>query len=304
MLANIDTVVFDKTGTLTNSQMKVAVAKVRSGLVNDDVLVLAASLAKYSLHPISRAIVDVTTGANYFIAQNVKEIPGGGLIGVVKDWQGVAESEIKLGSARHCSIDIEERMEQSALYIADESGWLATFSLQEAVRADAAKTVEMLHASGIDVHVLSGDKQRAVENIAQLVGIRHLHAECTPQDKWMIIKQLQTAGRHVVMVGDGLNDAPVLAGAEASIAVGQAVPLAQVQSDFVLLSEQLSSVTELIQRAKQTLKVVKQNLLWAAIYNAICVPLAVVGLLPAWLAGLGMAGSSLFVVINALRLSK
>jgi Cu2+-exporting ATPase len=118
------------------------------------------------------------------------------------------------------------------------------------------------------------------------------------------LQALQAQGAKVAMVGDGLNDGPVLAGAHVSMVLGHAVPLAQAKSDLVLMGSGLSVVVQSIRLARQTLKVVKQNLLWAAVYNAVCVPLAVVGWLPAWLAGLGMALSSLLVVLNALRLTK
>jgi Cu2+-exporting ATPase len=129
-------------------------------------------------------------------------------------------------------------------------------------------------------------------------------ADCTPKQKLLHMQKLQSQGRKIAMVGDGLNDGPVLAGAHVSVAIGQAVPLAQAQSDFVVQGGQLMLLPQLILQARRTMRVVKQNLLWAGAYNAVCVPLAVFGYLPAWLAGLGMASSSLLVVLNATRLAR
>jgi len=153
------------------------------------------------------------------------------------------------------------------------------------------------------VHLLSGDSAPAVARVAAQVGITQFQGECTPQDKLDFLQQAQHRGRKVAVVGDGLNDGPVLAGAHVSFAFGQAVPLAQAQADFVVLGDQLGAVSQSLLLARRTLRIVRQNLVWSAFYNATCVPLAVLGWLPAWLAGLGMGASSLVVVLNALRLS-
>jgi len=151
--------------------------------------------------------------------------------------------------------------------------------------------------------MLSGDAPVAVARAAAQLGIGSAQARCTPQDKLAALRQMQAQGRTVAMVGDGLNDAPVLAGAHVSFAFGQATAMAQSQADFVVLGERLLAVSETVALARKTMRVVWQNLAWALAYNAACVPLAVAGLLPAWLAGLGMAGSSLLVVANAARLA-
>jgi Cu2+-exporting ATPase len=143
-----------------------------------------------------------------------------------------------------------------------------------------------------------------VQRVAAQAGISEAQGECTPQDKLAVLQRLQAQGRHVAMVGDGLNDGPVLAGANVSFAFGRSVPLAQARADFVVLGGSLSLVPQSVLLARRTLRVVRQNLGWAAGYNAVCVPLALVGWMPAWLAGLGMALSSLLVVLNAARLSR
>ena len=175
--------------------------------------------------------------------------------------------------------------------------------MQEDVRTDALATVAALQASGVAVHVLSGDSARAVARVALPLGIERAQGGCTPQDKLEFMRTLQRQGHKVAMVGDGLNDGPVIAGANVSFAFGKAVPIAQAKADFVVLGDRLDSIVKTLSRAKKTMSVVHQNLVWAITYNAACVPLAVLGLLPAWVAGLGMALSSLLVVMNALRLS-
>jgi len=135
------------------------------------------------------------------------------------------------------------------------------------------------------------------------VGITAVSGQCSPQEKLDFLRQSQIQGHKVAVVGDGLNDGPVLAGAHVSFAFGEAVPLAQAQADFLVAGSKLTSVVDALLLSRRTLAIVRQNLWWAVIYNAVCVPLAVAGMLPAWLAGLGMASSSLFVVLNALRLS-
>ena len=158
---------------------------------------------------------------------------------------------------------------------------------------------------GLAVHVFSGDAPAPVALAAAQLGIAPAcaHARCTPDDKLARLRQLQARGATVAMVGDGMNDAPVLAGAQVAFAFGQASALAQSQADLVVLGSQLGAITETVLLARKTMRVVRQNLLWALLYNAACVPLAVAGYLPAWLAGLGMASSSLLVVANAARLA-
>jgi Cu2+-exporting ATPase len=159
---------------------------------------------------------------------------------------------------------------------------------------------------GLDVWILSGDRPHAVERVAQWVGVGAGQAfgACAPQDKFDRVRGLQQQGRRVLMVGDGLNDGPVLASAQVSIAMGGAVPLAQARSDLVMLGSRLIELPALVRRARLTLRVVRQNLAWALFYNICFVPLAVIGWLPAWLAGLGMAVSSLWVIAHSLRLAR
>lgn len=310
-LAHIDTVIFDKTGTLTRDAFEVVQIHTRDGVTPTQALSWAGSLARHSLHPVSRALWSEArrraeaaghlSELETLLAQNVNERPGQGMQGQLFE-PGRPAVDLRLGSAVFCAAPVFEG-HHLQVSLADASGWLASFELAEEVRPEAARVVQHLAELGLSLQILSGDGQTAVTRVAQTVGIQEARGDCSPQHKLQVLQSMQAQGHKVAMVGDGLNDGPVLAGADVSFALGQAVPLAQSKSDFVLMGGQLDVLVSTVQRSRRTLRIVKQNLLWSAIYNASCVPLALMGWLPAWAAGLGMALSSLLVVLNALRLS-
>ena len=301
-LAEIDTLIFDKTGTLTQDGQRITQVMTAEGVAPEYALRLAAALAKHSLHPLSRALVKAqeATGQVGIDAQDVNEMIGLGL-------EGRVDGVLRLGSAKFCAPKtkgIPDKASVCQVHLCTENEWLASWQLSEDVRADAVQTVQALKDLKVDVWLLSGDQPASAQQVAQQVGIAQAFGACTPQDKLSRMQAAQSQGARVAMVGDGLNDGPVLAGAHVSMAFGNAVPLAQSKSDLVLMGGNLLVVAQSVKLARHTLRVVKQNLVWAATYNALCVPLAVVGWLPAWLAGLGMALSSLWVVLNSLRLTK
>ena len=305
-LANIDTVIFDKTGTLTEPAMHLQTVHTRVGVPEQLALQWAAGLARQSLHPVSRAVVAASTHLSGLDAANVKEFAGEGVEGSFEDRKSVASGVVmplRLGSGAFCKMDVADAT-VGRVHLVDSQGWLATFVFDEALRGDAAKTVAALQGRGLSVYLLSGDTQASTQRIADQLGIKQAQGNCLPTTKLTLMKQLQAEGHKVLMVGDGLNDGPTLAAAHVSVAVGAAVPLAQAQSDLVMPSAQLMILPAMLRQAQRTCRVVKQNLAWAAVYNTVCVPLAVMGYLPAWLAGLGMATSSLLVVANAARLSQ
>ena len=311
-LASIDTVIFDKTGTLTRDAFQVVTTHTRPGVNTAQALQWASSLARHSLHPVSRALwsearrqaqtPEQMLALEGLLAQEVLEQTGQGLQGVLSP-SGQDRLPLRLGSAAFCDAPAfgGQNLQVS---LSDAQGWLATFELAEEVRPEASGVVAALKSLGLTVKILSGDGPNAVHKVAHEVGIDDARSGCQPQDKLQALTDWQAQGHRVAMVGDGLNDGPVLAGADVSFALGQAVPLAQSKADFVLMSGHLDAVVSTVLHSRQTLRVVKQNLLWAAVYNAACVPLALMGWLPAWAAGLGMAMSSLLVVLNALRLAK
>ncbi|MBX3610284.1 MAG: cadmium-translocating P-type ATPase [Hydrogenophaga sp.] len=296
-MAGVDAVVFDKTGTLTEDRLELVDVNVRSGADRDAVLAQAAAVAAESLHPVARAIAASAKPTSLGRVER-QEHAGQGI-----EVRGADGRSWRLGSALFAGAMPEHDADGPRAYLADEQGWLASFALREAVREDARDAVQRLRSMGIRTWVLSGDRTAAARRVAQAVGADDVIAEATPERKLAELMALQRKGWRVAMVGDGLNDGPVLAWAEASFAVGRAAPLAQARSDAVVQSGRLMDVVDTLALSRQTLRVVRQNLAWAALYNAVCVPLALIGWMPPWLAGLGMAASSLLVVANAWRLN-
>lgn len=301
--AGIDTVLFDKTGTLTVDRMAVRAIRTRDGIGADEALRLAAALAQHSLHPASRAI-STAAGTVGWTASELQEEAGAGVRALVAGDSGWLPRRLKLGSAAFCNATLETGPQAAQVHLADDEGWLATFDLDESLRPGALQAVGFLKRQGLRVEVLSGDQQAAVERLAWRAGIEHAFGRQSPQDKLAHLQALQQGGARVAMVGDGMNDGPVLACADVSIAMGEGVPIAQARSDFIVLGGHLAAVSALLKQARRTRAVVRQNLAWAAGYNLVCVPLALAGAMPAWIAGLGMAASSLFVVLNAARLAR
>ncbi len=305
-LAAVDTVMFDKTGTLTRDAMVLSEVSVRAGLDQQQVLAMAAAMATQSLHPVSRALVAAAASAESSVrwrAEDVVEHLGQGLVATIVSSDGASRKTVRMGSLAFCGVAVASS-DDLQVALSDEDGWLGTFGLQEDVRSEARATVDALKNMSIDVHLLSGDASDAARRVANKVGIDNFEGQCSPQGKLAFLHHAQANGKKVAVVGDGLNDGPVLAGAHVSFAFGQAVPLAQAKADFLVSGSRLTDVAAAVALSRRTLRIVKQNLWWAAVYNAICVPLAVVGMLPAWLAGIGMASSSLLVVMNAMRLSR
>lgn len=311
VLESLQAMVFDKTGTLTSGDMRLTGVTTRPGANATLVRAQAAALAAQSLHPVSRALVAACHDAP--VAGQVTgltETPGAGLEGRLTTPQG-ASTLLRLGSAAWVGgLGSPDSAPDAAagtaarrmVHLADESGWLASFEFDEAVRADARATVQALAAQGVVVKLFSGDQPDAVQAVARELGIGDARGPCSPDDKLRLLRELQTQGLAVGMVGDGLNDGPVLAAASVSFAMGRGVPLAQAQADFVVQGDRLHAVVDTLNLARRCMRIVRQNLWWAVLYNVVAIPLAISGVLTAWLAGLGMALSSLLVVANAARL--
>ena len=314
-LAQIDTVVFDKTGTLTQEGLTVGQIRTRAGVHPQQALALAGELARQSLHPAAKAVAARASATNpdagQLKADDVHEVPGQGVTGRVTDLQTGACMQARLGSAAYCQAgaNLMTAFESSPeavryVHVRDGHGWMAAFELVERPRPDALAAVVALRGLCGEVAVLSGDSARSVARLARQLDIGSAQGDCSPDDKLVQVQKLRDAGHRVLMVGDGLNDGPALAAAHVSMAMGKAVPIAQSAADFVIQGDALANIAQAVVLARKTVRVVRQNLLWAAVYNFACIPLAMAGWLPAWLAGLGMATSSLLVVLNAMRLAR
>ncbi len=319
-LTGVDTVVFDKTGTLTRDGQRLDRQFTAPGQDAQQALDWAAALASHSWHPLSRALVQARQQAQPPVQaggtsewQSVSEIMGQGLQAWLLNIQDAAQAprRLRLGSWAFCceglsEVPQREEVEHCQVHLCDDRRWIASFELSEDLREDAASTLRSLMQMGLDVHILSGDRPAAVQAMAVRLGLSadQVQGGCTPNDKLRRLQALQAQGKHVLMVGDGLNDGPVMAAAQVSMAVGAALPLTQARADLVLMGERLSQVVQTLTLSRRTLRVVRQNLAWAAFYNALCVPLAVIGWLPPWLAGLGMALSSLGVILHSLQLGR
>ena len=309
-LARMQTLFVDKTGTLTDPQESGVVRMVRvdGGAAqggSDDVLrSVAASLAAWSLHPLAKALAREARPAPVWSAvwSDLREVPGQGMRGRADDGVVWLLGRSALESGANDSGDASGASDAET-WLSRDGRPVACFRVVESVRPDAAAALDALRSDGVRVVLLSGDAPGRVERIGRLLGLTDCRGGLTPQDKLEAVRQAQARGESVAMIGDGINDAPVLAQAELSFAMGEGAQIARAQADGVLLSGALQDIVRARALARRTLRVIRQNFAWAAAYNAACVPLALLGWLPPWAAGLGRATSSLVVVFNSLRLT-
>ncbi|HET7359796.1 MAG TPA: heavy metal translocating P-type ATPase, partial [Rhodanobacteraceae bacterium] len=289
-LARATDVVFDKTGTLADARPALARVDAFPGFSQAEALRIAAALERDSRHPIAQAFAGV---ADAPAAHDVHAVPGQGIEGTVdgRRW--------RLGQAGFVAAGTED---DGRLWLGNGRDAVACFELRESERPHARTALTALRGAGLRVHLSSGDAREPVRRFAERLGIDNAHARQSPEDKLAGVRVLQAEGRIVAMVGDGLNDAPVLAGADVSLALGDGAALAQRASDLVLTGSSLPRIPAAVSLARRTRRVIRQNLGWALGYNLLALPLAAAGLVTPWLAAFGMALSSLLVTANALRL--
>lgn len=304
-LANITHIFFDKTGTLTQGRLVISDVDTLNDLSIQHCKQLAAGLESASEHPIAQAFLNNSEQPVNFeqhLAESGRGIEGylSGeryRIGTVRYIAEIA-GELTAENARQT----QGKGQGSYLYLGKDKVWLARFKLEDEIRAEAIQAIAEIKQMGIKVTLLSGDRQATVDEVANLLGIQHAVGELLPEQKLEYLQQAQQQKHIVAMVGDGVNDAPVLAGAQVSIAMGEGSQLAQVSADMVLLANKLTLLPEAIQKAQEMQRIIKQNFAWAIFYNLLAIPLAATALLAPWMAALGMSFSSLIVVLNALRL--
>jgi Cu2+-exporting ATPase len=303
-------VIFDKTGTLTHGKPVLRHTEVLADTDAITILRIAAALGMQNSHPVATAIAAAaqSEGIREGQAEAVRYVLGQGVEGIF------GGERYRLGNANFVTqltgSDMQELVSDASsaamtsLYLGKKDQWLGRLDLSDAVRSDARALVEYFKSAGKDVMLLSGDREETVRHVADELGIDAAHGAHPPDQKLSFVHELQEKGAVVAMIGDGINDAAVLSAADVSFAMGKGAALAQIHADAVLLSDDLSSLRDAATTASRTMHVIRQNLVWATLYNLVAIPAAAAGWLNPWLSGIGMAASSALVVANALRLRR
>lgn len=308
-LARATHFVFDKTGTLTLGRMHLREVIPLGRLERDRCLALAAAMERDSEHPLASALRSAAgSAAAGMDVGELRNTPGAGIEARVDGRQmrlGRPEFVAELhGQPLPAATGEVAGGVATVIALGDADSWLALFSIGDALRPQAASLVADLRAAGCKVTLATGDAWPVARAVAAELGIDDVHAALSPQDKRDFVAALQAQGEVVAMFGDGVNDAPVLAQAQVSVAMGEGAPLARTQADLLLLSGNLDHLRQGVRLARSTWRVIRQNLAWAVAYNALALPLAMAGMVTPWLAGIGMSASSLLVALNSLRLQR
>ena len=307
-LARADHFVFDKTGTLTYGEMRVEQLRLLGAIDEARVRQLAAGLEQGSEHAIAAALRPGGGDAPLPAFAGLAATTGQGVAGVLdgtpyRIGRPAFVAELVGTPVPDVLLD-DERSGRTVIALASSAGWLAGFALSDGLREDCPAAFESLRGKGIELSIFSGDTPSTVEALAARLGVQHALGGMTPEGKHAALIALQKGDAVIAMVGDGVNDAPVLAQAQVSVAMGGGTDLARNQADIVLLSGRLGSLADGVTLSRRALAIIRQNLWWSFAYNFTAVPLAMSGLVTPWMAGIGMSASSLLVVLNALRLQR
>lgn len=307
VLARVDRVVFDKTGTLTGGSPRIERLETVRGIDREDAIARARALEAGSSHVFARAFAQAGAGGRVTLAPTsvraVDGCGGEGALGGVRHRLGRPDWAIAVSNV-DAPPDVPDREARTWVLLADERGAIAWFGLGDLLRPEASDALDALRATGVELELLTGDAPAAAERVASALGIPHVSSGVSPAEKLARVRAHQSAGERVAFVGDGLNDGPVLRGADVSIAMAGACDLSLLSADAMLYRDDLRAVARAIRWARRTRRVVAQNFVWAIGYNALVLPLAVTGRLSPWLAAVGMSASSLLVALNATRLRR
>lgn len=300
VLTRANRIVMDKTGTLTTGNISLVGVQPLAELGEDECLAIARALEAYSEHPIARAFRSKgADDAVLLAASGVTPVIGHGIEG------RIAGKHYRIGSARWLGLSDKQNAAQGlAIYLADETRPLARFTLADTVRADAGALIQAFKAAGLQTTILTGDSSPQADTVARGLGVDELVKGVTPDGKLAYLKAREAAGDISIMVGDGINDAPVLAGAHASFAMAGGTDLAKNSADAILLADDLSRLLTARTLALRTRRIIQENFAWSIGYNLLVLPLAASGWLPPYLAAAGMSLSSLIVVTNSMRLNR
>jgi len=307
-LDEVSHVVFDKTGTLTHGKPGLSAIYCGEGGDKDHCLRLAASMEAYSEHPLAQALIAAGGTDDLLPVNNVINQAGGGLRASINNKEYAIGSIDFVERSCHKSVSdcwLQNANDEGATAVAlgTPGKILCVFMLRDEMRDDAFDLIKGLKAHGKVVMLMTGDNASAAETIAVKTGIQEYYADFSPDEKMARVKALQQEGARVLMVGDGINDAPVLSNADVSIAMGSASSLAKTSADVVMLANRLLSIDDALILARKTRQIIRQNLGWALGYNLCAIPAAASGMITPWMAAIGMSLSSLIVVVNALRLA-
>ncbi|USK34984.1 heavy metal translocating P-type ATPase [Bacillus sp. F19] len=308
----LDTVILDKTGTVTYGKPTLTDVILSNGFEEKEFLKLVGAAERNSEHPLAEAIVQgiKEKGIELGNTEHFEAIPGFGIESKVEG------KSLLIGTRRLMeknNIDVAnilpkmenlEKQGKTAMLVAIDHQFAGVIAVADTIKETSQKAIERLKKMGLEVVMITGDNKQTAQAIANEVGIDHVIAEVLPEGKAEEVKKLQKAGKKVAMVGDGINDAPALATADIGMAIGTGTDVAMEAADITLIRGDLNSIADAIYMSKMTIRNIKQNLFWAFAYNALGVPIAALGFLAPWLAGVAMAFSSVSVVLNALRLQR
>jgi Cu2+-exporting ATPase len=304
-LARATHFVFDKTGTLTSGRMSLIGVLGLGGQREEAALAMAAALEVSSEHPVGRALAAAAPIPVRYQASQITYVTGQGVEGIINGMRMRAGSPRFVAELNGLPLPSELVFvsdDVTTVALGNEHEWLALFTLGDAMRPDARHVVQALLEQGREVHLLSGDRAPCVQRTAERLGIPVFTGDATPSDKLRYVRNLQEQGAVVAVIGDGINDAPVLAQAQVSVAMSSGTELARLNADVALLTDRIEPLLEAVTIAHRTLRIIHQNFIWAVAYNVIAVPLAIIGMVTPLVAAIGMSASSLLVICNALRL--